>query len=234
MGQPAGAVARRPPVLEVEDVTFEVGGTAILRGISFTLRAGELVVVMGASGSGKTTLLKCINRLLEPTSGRVRLEGTDARDISPVALRRRIGMVAQIPFMFEGTVRENLERAAEYGDVDLTGPEAARLLGEVGLDVGLERDARSLSVGQQQRVAVARALVPRPPGLLCDEPTASLDGPSSLHLESALAGMAAGGMGIVFVTHDADQAGRIADRRLRLEAGRLAATGDGGRLEAGS
>jgi putative ABC transport system ATP-binding protein len=232
MGETAGEAPHRPPVLEVEDLAFGAGETEILSAVSLSLRAGEFVVVMGASGSGKTTLLKCVNRLLEPASGHIRLDGKDARAFSPIELRRRIGMVAQIPFMFEGTIRANLARAAEYSAVSLTDPEYARLLNDVGLDLNLGRDARTLSVGQQQRVAMARALVPRPRVLLCDEPTASLDRRSSLHLESTLTEIAAGGMGIVFVTHDGDQAARIADRRLWLEDGRLHAVDDGEPLEA--
>ncbi len=101
----------------------------------------------------------------------------------------------------------------------------------MGLDEPLERDARSLSIGQQQRVAVARALVPAPSVLLCEEPTASLDPASSRRLESTLTELSAAGMGIVFVTHDPAQAARIADRRLRLEDGRLNAVDDDHRRE---
>lgn len=234
MGQPAGGSPRRPLVLEVEGLSFDAGETAILREVSFTLDAGELVVVMGASGSGKTTLLRCVNRLVEPTSGHVRLDGTDTRAIPPVELRRRIAMVAQMAFMFDGMIRDNLERAADYSGAGLTEREYARLLSDVGLDEPLGRDARTLSVGQQQRVAMARALVSRPRVLLCDEPTASLDRASALRLEATLTSLAAAGMGIVFVTHDVEQARRIADRRLRLEGGRLEAMEDGGRLEAGA
>jgi putative ABC transport system ATP-binding protein len=250
MGQPLGAVPRRPPVLEVEDLSFQAGGAPILRGVSFTLGAGELVVVMGASGSGKTTLLRCLNRLVEPAGGHVRLDGTDTREIPPVQLRRRIGMVPQLPFMFDGTLRDNLERASDYSGVGLDDGEYARLLGDVGLDERLDRDARTLSVGQQQRVAMARALVSRPPVLLCDEPYAAVIGGAlevvakrSVEHErklgdhpdpATLTGMAAAGMGIVFVTHDAEQAGRIADRRLRLAHGRLEAMEDGGRRQAGA
>ncbi len=217
----AGEVARRPPLLDVEDLHYRAGYTQILRGVSFTLGVAELLVVMGASGSGKTTLLRCVNRLLEPTGGTIRLEGTDAHRLSPVELRRKVGMVGQLPFMFEGTIRDNLERAAGYSGTELTDDEYARLLSDVGLDEGLERDARRLSVGQQQRVAMARALVSRPRVLLCDEPTASLDRDSSRRLESTLTRMAGSGMGIIFVTHDGGQAARISERQLLLADGTL-------------
>ena len=228
---PAVTATRRAALLEVEGLTFEAGARPVLDGVSFALRAGELVAVMGLSGSGKTTLLRCINRLLEPDSGSIRLDGIDAREIPPVELRRRVGMVAQVPFMFEGTIAENLERAAGYSGAALEDAEAVRLLRSAGLDEPLDRDARSLSVGQQQRVAMARALVTRPQVLLCDEPTASLDRASTSHLESTLTAMAEGGVGIVFVTHDAEQAQRIAARRLVLENGRLTEQREGNPLE---
>ena len=233
-GRLSGGVPRRPAVLEVEDLAFRAGDRTVLDAVTFALHPGELVAVMGASGSGKTTLLKCVNRLLEPASGSLRLDGADVRDIPPVELRRRIGMVAQMPFMFDGTIRDNLDRAADYSGVAIADRDYGRLLSDVGLDESLERDARRLSVGQQQRVAVARALVSRPSVLLCDEPTASLDRVASLQLESALAAMADGGMGILLVTHDADQARRVADRRLLLEDGRIREPRDGRRHESGA
>ena len=226
MGRAAGASPSRAPLLVIERLAWRAGDTPILRDVSLTLRAGELVAIMGASGSGKTTLLRCVNRLSEPAGGTIRLDGADARAIAPVELRRRIGMVAQLPFMFDGSIRDNLRRAAEFNSLEITDEEGARLLADVGLDERLERDARRLSVGQQQRVAMARALVGRPSLLLCDEPTAALDRDSSRLLESTLTRMADAGMGILLVTHDAGQAARIAVRRLLLADGTLGGVAD--------
>ncbi len=208
-------------VLEVEDLCFDTDRRRILDRVSFALAPGQLAVVMGVSGSGKTTLLKCLNRLREPTVGRVRLQGVDTTGIAPILLRRRIGMVWQVPFMFPGTVGENLRRAADYADIALSEDDCVRLLGRVAFDGNPAADASRLSIGQQQRVAVARALVGRPVVLLCDEPTASLDHSTSLRLEATLREMCDAGMTVVFVTHDRVQADRVADRRLRLEDGML-------------
>lgn len=209
------------PVLEVDDLSFDSDRGRILDRVSFRLQAGELAVIMGPSGSGKTTLLKCLNRLHEPTGGRVCLHGVDTTGIPPMLLRRRIGMVWQVPFMFPGTVGDNLRRAADYAETELSDDDRVSLLARAAFDGDPDADAGRLSIGQQQRVAVARALVGRPAVLLCDEPTASLDQLTSLRLEGTLREMCADGMAVVFVTHDGAQADRIADRRLLLEDGTL-------------
>lgn len=210
-----------PAVLEVENLSFDVAGVRILESVSFALAEGDLAVVMGGSGSGKTTLLKCLNRLSEPSGGRILLDGVDTREIPAVEVRRRIGMVPQVPFMFPGTVRDNLERAADYIGARIDEDGCAQVLHRAGLDAGLDREALTLSVGQQQRIAVARALIGRPRVLLFDEPTAALDHGASLHLERTLTQMSADGMAIVVVTHDRAQAERVADRLFMLDGGAL-------------
>ena len=208
-------------ILSVEALSYEAGGRRILDGVTFALDRGELTVVMGPSGSGKTTLLRCVNRLLEPAAGRVLLEGEDVAGLAPPELRRRIGMVSQVPFMFAGTVRDNLHRACEYGRVE--GADVDGLLRRAAFDGDADADAQQLSVGQQQRVSIARALVGRPAVLLCDEPTASLDLDNAMRLEQTFRELCAQGMAAVWVTHDRAQAERIGDRVLRLGDGRLEA-----------
>jgi putative ABC transport system ATP-binding protein len=208
------------PVLSVEALSYGVGGVRILDAVSFALSRGELVAVMGPSGSGKTTLLKCITRLL-PSGGRVALDGADAPSMSPVELRRRIGMVWQTPFMFEGTVRENLRRAARFSRSGVAEDTFSGLLSRVAFDADVEADARSLSVGQQQRLCVARALACRPVVLLCDEPTAALDHDNALRLEATFRELCGSGLTVLWVTHDARQAERLAQRTLLLARGRL-------------
>jgi putative ABC transport system ATP-binding protein len=221
LAEEAAAGPRRASRLSVEDLEFEIGGVRILDRVSFSLARGELVCVMGPSGSGKTTLLKCLNRLLEPTGGRVFLDGADTASFSPVALRRRIGMVWQTPFMFEGTVRGNLRRAVQLSGSGVGDEMFVGLLELVAFDGDPDADARVLSVGQQQRVSIARALACRPGLLLCDEPTAALDHDNALRLEATFRRLGADGMSVVWVTHDPRQAERIADRTLRLTDGML-------------
>jgi putative ABC transport system ATP-binding protein len=203
-------------MLEVDGLSYAVAGTRILEGISFSLERGELMAVMGPSGSGKTTLLKCLNRLIEPTAGRVLLDGADTTSMAPVQLRRRIGMVWQTPFMFDGTVAENLRRAAELSASGVAEDVFGQLLRRVAFDGMGDAQARALSVGQQQRVSIARALACEPVLLLCDEPTAALDHDNALRLEATFRDLCAAGMAVVWVTHDRDQAGRIADRTMVL------------------
>ena len=208
-------------VLSVERLSYEVGGVRVLNEVSFALARGELVAVMGASGSGKTTLLKCLNRLLEPGGGRVVLDGLDSASMSPVELRRGVGMVWQAPLMFAGSVRANLSRAVELSGSGVDEAAFSALLRRVAFGGGLDVDARHLSVGEQQRVSIARALACQPALLLCDEPTAALDHDNALRLEATFRELCADGMTVVWVTHDAAQAKRIADRTLVLAGGAL-------------
>lgn len=210
------------PLLFAEGLSLQIASRLVLDEVSLSVSPGELVVVMGRSGAGKTTLLKCLNRLVAPDSGHVWLRGTDTAQIPPHELRRRVGLVWQIPFMFEGSVAENLRRAARYAETEIDDRQVGLLLDQIAFDGAADVDARKLSVGQQQRVALARALVVKPDVLLCDEPTASLDHAMVLRLEATLQALRVAGMGIVFVTHDAAQADRIADRQFVLDNAQLA------------
>ena len=200
----------RPVRVELEDL---VPARGTRRGVSMRLREGELTALAGPSGAGKTSLLRAVVRLDEPASGRVLLDGTDARELDPRALRRRVGFVAQAPVMLPGTVRDNLA----YGLAAAAEHALAEALRATGLDPGfLGRDAAQLSGGEQARVAIARALTRDPGALLLDEPTASLDPEATAVVERLLAVLAARGLGLLVVTHDAAQAGRIADHTVRL------------------
>src|ERR671912_1863457 len=141
------------PKIEVRGLRYEAGGTEILAGVDALVPAGEVTAVVGPSGAGKSTLLRAINRLIEPSSGEVYLDGESTGSLDPLELRRRVGMVFQIPALFGVSVEE----AVLYG-VRLAGRSAhtGRLLELVGLDPSMsERTPETLSVGQQQRVSVA-------------------------------------------------------------------------------
>src|SRR5215203_2744101 len=208
-----------PPKIEVRRLTYEVGGTEILAGVDALVPDGEITAVVGPSGAGKSTLLRAINRLIEPSSGEVYLDGVPTSGLDPLQLRRRVGMVFQIPVLFGGSVEE----AVLYG-ARLSGKDAdpGRLLEMVGLDASLAgRDPQALSVGQQQRVSVARALALEPEALLLDEPTSALDEAARRRIEELVRDLNDRlGLTMVFVSHDLAQVGHVADQVVVLADGR--------------
>ncbi len=160
--------------------TLPDGGTAeILKDLSLMLNSATLTVVVGPSGGGKSTLLRLINRLEDPTRGCIFLDREDISTIDPLLLRRRIGTVLQQPHMFEGSVLENLQRPFRYRSEQPPDSSSSRLLDTLQLcsldSAILSQDSRTLSLGQQQRVCLARTLMTDPEVLLLDEPTSALD-----------------------------------------------------------
>jgi len=210
-------------LFELEQVTYSRAGKVVLREISARLPVGASSIV-GPSGSGKSTLLRLLNRLADPEAGRVVYEGKDVRDLDPLALRREVSLVPQLPALIEGTVHDNLG----YGP-GLAGHsfDARSCLELAGLDPAFEdRDASKLSVGEQQRVMLARALALEPRVLLLDEPTSALDRAARDAVESTLTRLRARtAISIVLVTHDVEQARRLAEFVVRIDAGRVVAQG---------
>ena len=181
------------------------------------MEAGSITVLAGPSGAGKSTLLRLGNRLDKPSGGRVLLDGVDIAAIDARKLRRQVAMLFQRPIMFPGTVADNFRVA----DQDVSIGTMVGVLESVGLDgVFLERTGDDLSGGEAQRVCIARALLTHPKILLMDEPTSSLDPSSRLAIEELARGLADGGLGIMWVTHDHAQMARLADRVVVLREGR--------------
>ena len=191
----------------------------ILRKVDADVPKDDITAVVGPSGAGKSTLLRTINRLIEPTSGEVYLDGEPASGMNALELRRRVGMVFQIPALFGATVEE----ATLYGArLARRSADADWLLEMAGLDATYKDKApQSLSVGEQQRVSIARALALEPEALLVDEPTSALDEAARRRIEDLIQELNASlGLTIVLVSHALDQVERVADRVLLLVAGR--------------
>jgi putative ABC transport system ATP-binding protein len=209
-------------VLRTEHLGRSVGDVTVVADISLDVYHGEMLGIVGASGSGKSSLLRLLNRLDEPTSGTVFLDGQDYRQFSPRELRRRVGMVTQRPFLFPGNVAGNirfgpLQRGEVVADEDI-----ARLLERVALPGFAAREVANLSGGEQQRVSLARALANRPDILLLDEPTSALDEQAKMGVEQLICSLVKDtSLTCVMVTHDREQARRMCDRVALLEAGRL-------------
>jgi len=219
---------RQPPgtVLRAEGLSRVVPGKAIVSDVSFEVGRGEVLGIVGASGSGKSSLLRLLNRLDEPTTGTVYLDGKDYRQIPPRELRRRVGMVTQRPFLFPGDVASNLRFGPAQRGESLTDEEVWKLLEQVGLPGFASHEVSVLSGGEQQRVSLARTLANRPEVLLLDEPTSALDEQSKAGIEELIAAMARDhGLACILVTHDRDQARRNCHRVVLLEAGRVLQSG---------
>jgi putative ABC transport system ATP-binding protein len=207
-------------LFEFDDVVVRFGDDVALDHVTAQVPdGGSVTCLLGASGSGKSTLLRLCNRLEVPTSGTVRFRGRPLDDIDPLQLRRTVGMVFQRPTPFPGTVRDNFLVA----DPAATEDAMRAALEQVHLPVGfLDRDADSLSGGEQQRGSLARTLITAPEVLLMDEPTSALDPTATRALEELGRELAGKGMPVLWVTHDLDQADRIGDRRIVLVRGRVA------------
>ena len=200
-----------------EGVVVEREGVRALDGFSAVVPEGGVTAVFGPSGSGKSTMLRLCNRLEVPTAGRVLFGGDDIAGLDPLRLRRQVGMCFQRPTPFPGTVADNLRIA----DPHATESQMREVLAQVALTGSwLDRDATALSGGEAQRMCLARTLIVRPRVLLLDEPTSSEDAEAARVIEEAVRALSESGITALWVSHDAAQVQRVADRVLRIERGR--------------
>jgi putative ABC transport system ATP-binding protein len=220
------------PLFELEHVTLARGGEIVLEEIAARVPSGASCIA-GPSGSGKSTLLRLFNRLADPDSGRVDYRGRNVRDYGVLALRREVCLVPQLPALLDGTVAENVAFGARLAERPC---DSRRLLSLVGLDGSFEeRDATRLSVGEQQRVMLARALALEPRVLLLDEPTSALDEAARDSVEATLLELRDRlDISLVIVTHDLEQATRLARWVLKLDRGRVTGVGSIERMVAGA
>ncbi|MDX6197916.1 MAG: UDP-glucose/iron transport system ATP-binding protein [Actinomycetota bacterium] len=210
------------PVLALDDVHVVRDGVTVLDGITAQIAPGRCTALAGPSGAGKTTLLRLLDRLEEPTSGSVLLHGRPLPSYDVLEVRRRVGLVQQVPVLLGSTVLDDLR----VGRPVLTEDEAVELLGRVGLrDQALSRATASLSGGEAQRLCLGRALAVGPEVLLLDEPTSALDAVAAKSVERVVRALVEEGLTAVLVSHDLRQARRLADDVVVLRAGRVEEAG---------
>ncbi|MCD5161015.1 amino acid ABC transporter ATP-binding protein [Enterococcus casseliflavus] len=212
-------------MLDIQDLHKTFGSNQVLKGITTTIAQGEVVVVIGPSGSGKSTFLRCLNLLEVPTSGKIFFEGTDITDPKNdlYKMREKMGMVFQNFNLFPNmTVLENItlsptkvKKVAKSAADQL----AKQLLNDVGLPDKAKAYPQSLSGGQMQRIAIARALAMEPDVMLFDEPTSALDPEMVGEVLSVMQRLAQQGMTMVIVTHEMGFAKEVADRILFMDQG---------------
>ena len=216
------SVAQDAPALlplKVSQLVYAVNGTRLINGIDLTLTADTRTVIMGANGAGKSLLLRLWHGLLTPTSGHIQWGDS----VPGEAVRRRQAMVFQRPVLLRRSVKANLRFALELRcDTHDRPQRLAQLLELAGLSGVAHRPARVLSAGEQQRLAMVRALSLEPEVLFLDEPSASLDPASVAAIETLIRTADTGGVKIILVTHDIGQARRLADEVVFVHRGQIA------------
>ena len=214
------------PILQTIDLTRVVAGKTIVDTVSISVSRGDVLVIAGPSGAGKSSFLRLLNRLDEPTSGTVLLDGADTRQLPPRELRRRVGMVMQAPILFPGTVADNIRYGPQQRGQDVPLETIHALLQRVDLPGYADRTVDRLSGGEAQRISLARTLANTPEILLLDEPTSSLDDESEREVETLIRSIIqTQNLTCVIVTHDKQQAARLANRMMMMEDGRLVQIG---------
>lgn len=218
-------------MIEVKGLKKDFEGLQVLRGIDYTIRQGEKVVIIGPSGSGKSTFLRCLNLLEEPTAGTVSVDGVDITDprTDINKMRQRMGMVFQHFNLFpHKTVLENITFAPvqlKLQTKEEAKANAMRLLKRIGLEDKADEYPNKLSGGQKQRIAIVRALAMNPEVMLFDEPTSALDPEMVGEVLDLIRELANEGMTMVIVTHEMGFAREVADRVLFMDGGYIVEEG---------
>lgn len=210
-------------MIKVNHLHKQFGQLSVLKGVNLEVKPGEVVVILGVSGSGKSTLLRCINRLEEPTSGEIWLEGQQVTAANINEIRKQVGMVFQQFNLFpHKTALQNITmspiKVKKMDPIEAV-EMAERLLEKVGLRDKAESYPSQLSGGQKQRVAIARALAMEPKVMLFDEPTSALDPEIVSEVLNVMRQLAKEGMTMVVVTHEMGFAREVADRVIFVDQG---------------
>ena len=209
-------------ILKIHQLSKTLQGKTIIENITFDIKKGEIITLVGPSGGGKTTLLRCINRLIEPDFGTITFETKDISKIHPPMLRKNIILVPQDSIMFPGTVEQNISLALNIHN-SYDKQRIIESLTDTGLPTSfLDKQAQTLSGGEKKRVALARALALSPKMLLLDEPTTGID-PKNLETveERIMSFSRQRQLTVIWVTHDVEQAKRVSNRIANLKRGRI-------------
>lgn len=210
---------------DLRNVGKSKNGIPILRDINLKFHSGEKYNILGPSGAGKTTLLRLLNRMDDPTAGDILIDEQNILDIPVIELRKKVGMVFQIPVTFDGTVRDNLMVPYELEIVE-NPPEESEIkhilnLSELKADF-LERKASDLSVGEKQRLSIARTLINKPEVLLLDEPTSALDHTSAISLLRSISQLnSLIGITVIMVTHQLAHARFFGGQIIQIDNGAI-------------
>ena len=221
-------------VIDVRDISRSFGRINALSDASFQVQRGEIVALLGPNGAGKTTATRIIAAILAPSEGDVLVDGVSVR-LRPNDVRGRCGLVGDQPGLYERmTLRSYLGFFAGLYEVPKPWPRIEELARFLGLSDVLDRRVGTYSRGMKQKAAIARALLPDPPVLLLDEPTAALDPEMTKTLRELIVGLRAQHRAILLCTHDLDEAQRIADRVVILDRGRVVKVARTTELRAGA
>lgn len=210
------------PILKTDRLTRVTQEVRLVDNVSVEVHCCDVVAIVGPSGAGKSSFLRLLNRLDEPSEGTVFFEGVDYRTIPPRQLRQQIGMVLQQPYLFPGSVAENIRFGPQQRGETISDEQLEQLLQQVALPGYAGREVSNLSGGEAQRVSVARTLANSPKVLLLDEPTSSLDPGSERDVEELLVKIfREQSLTCLIVTHDMEQAQRMASRAMFMKEGRM-------------
>ncbi|MCD6161460.1 MAG: ATP-binding cassette domain-containing protein [candidate division Zixibacteria bacterium] len=215
------------PILKVNNlcrtINIQNQPKSIIDNFSFEFKKSTIYNIIGASGSGKSSLLRLLNRLDEPTGGQIIFDGKDYREYPPCSLRQKIGYLFQVPYLFQGTIYDNLK----YANPKLTEENISELAAHTRIDDKLlTSNVENLSIGEKQRVSLARILTIEPVVMLLDEPTSALDPANTAAIENLIKNIALNKrLAVIMVTHDPQQALRMGGEALLLDEGKLAEWG---------
>lgn len=216
-------------IFNLDNVGFSVAELDILKNISLEIKHKDFMVLLGPSGSGKSTLLRLFNGLNSPTIGNVQFHGKSISLLDPKILRKKVGMVFQSPVMIGGTVKDNLilTQKWEKHNETLNDPVLISMLDQVGLNKEfLNKDAKSLSGGEQQRIAIARVLLNKPEVLLLDEPTSNLDPQLAVKILDLICKLSKNlNLTVILVTHHHNIIEKYAEQVLFMVAGEIVEQG---------